>query len=967
MMDATINTRSPILSINSRVNSPTVAPSPVAPDPGGNRGNSVILPVGLVDDNEGYDVEVMQVVGEALNLRLKKNEQNGSVSCDLNGVQDHEDLNRERPMSWEGELSNDGEEDEMNQVDPPMALTDIPAHRAGGSPMCIQSEKDDSHLPPPNIITKEHKNMLMVGCSNGRRRSRETSPAPVHPLAVESATIQLEVLGNITRFSPNGVSAFSTDRSNSIGITTPLTENSFSSHRQSPAQGRHLSGYNGSMNATGPYSQSPSPVLNRPTSSCSSSRSSYSPTQSPLLSRHTIINNSSTYSHNQSPILSRHHVPGNSSDNSSAYSPTSSPLQGRHVSVDNGNILYSPTQSPSQSRHHLVVVADSSSGNGTNCFSSKGSITPIGSSYSPSHSPAQFRTGSSSSLITKQVTPFGPSPSPTLQRSSAGTPDHSVTTSVGVEGNSIFSMGNSSCSNPPHVVYSSHPASESGINDGRTHKSTVLHQPTILDCRSTTSSASVVSSASDESNASDFSSPSRRLSVDNGSFTDETKALGEISSPSPLGSGNSSSGISRQQLLSGPCPICGDRISGFHYGIFSCESCKGFFKRTVQNKKNYVCLRGAKCTITISTRKKCPACRFDKCLKTGMKLEAIREDRTRGGRSTYQCSYALATQSLSDGRVSSACDSQLSNTSSERLKEGHYSSHSTSLDGASPTRPPSGRNVTDSGINSAEDEPHIGFIPPLMQEILAVEHLWHYTDKEVNRLSEQYTSDRGGAMGAAALGAMGMGSLDSSAGTGSNNNEFLSNLCNIADHRLYKIVKWCKSLPLFREIEIDDQIALLINSWCELLLLSCCYRSMDSPHEIRVSLGKSMTLEQAKKLGLGPVIERMLNLTEHMRRLRLDQYEYVCLKVIILLTSDVSGLREPEKVGVCQKQVLEAMQTYTRIHYPQQPSKFGELLLRIPELERACQVGKESLITSKQKSGDMNSFNLLMELLRGDH
>ena len=28
--------------------------------------------------------------------------------------------------------------------------------------------------------------------------------------------------------------------------------------------------------------------------------------------------------------------------------------------------------------------------------------------------------------------------------------------------------------------------------------------------------------------------------------------------------------------------------------------------------------------------------RFEKCLKMGMKLEAIREDRTRGGRSTYQ-------------------------------------------------------------------------------------------------------------------------------------------------------------------------------------------------------------------------------------------------------------------------------------------------------------------------------------------
>ena len=87
----------------------------------------------------------------------------------------------------------------------------------------------------------------------------------------------------------------------------------------------------------------------------------------------------------------------------------------------------------------------------------------------------------------------------------------------------------------------------------------------------------------------------------------------------------------------GACPICGDEISGFHYGTFSCESCKGFFKRTVQNKKMFSChATEGECNITSYNRKRCPACRFSKCLKAGMRVDAIREDRHRGGRSSYE-------------------------------------------------------------------------------------------------------------------------------------------------------------------------------------------------------------------------------------------------------------------------------------------------------------------------------------------
>lgn len=60
---------------------------------------------------------------------------------------------------------------------------------------------------------------------------------------------------------------------------------------------------------------------------------------------------------------------------------------------------------------------------------------------------------------------------------------------------------------------------------------------------------------------------------------------------------------------------------------------------------------------------------------------------------------------------------------------------------------------------------------------------------------------------------------------------------------------------------------------------------MSTPGEIRISLGKSITLPQARDMGMQACIERMLNFTEQLRRLRVDKYEYVAMKVIVLLTS----------------------------------------------------------------------------------
>lgn len=60
------------------------------------------------------------------------------------------------------------------------------------------------------------------------------------------------------------------------------------------------------------------------------------------------------------------------------------------------------------------------------------------------------------------------------------------------------------------------------------------------------------------------------------------------------------------------------QTSGYHYGVTSCEGCKGFFRRSIQKQIEYRCLREGKCHVIRLNRNRCQYCRFMKCLSVGM-------------------------------------------------------------------------------------------------------------------------------------------------------------------------------------------------------------------------------------------------------------------------------------------------------------------------------------------------------------
>lgn len=73
-----------------------------------------------------------------------------------------------------------------------------------------------------------------------------------------------------------------------------------------------------------------------------------------------------------------------------------------------------------------------------------------------------------------------------------------------------------------------------------------------------------------------------------------------------------------------PCKVCSDKSSGVHYGIITCEGCKGFFRRSQSSIVNYQCPRQKNCVVDRINRNRCQYCRLQKCLALGMSRDAVK-------------------------------------------------------------------------------------------------------------------------------------------------------------------------------------------------------------------------------------------------------------------------------------------------------------------------------------------------------
>uniref|UniRef100_A0A4W4H0N7 Nuclear receptor subfamily 5, group A, member 5 n=1 Tax=Electrophorus electricus TaxID=8005 RepID=A0A4W4H0N7_ELEEL len=480
------------------------------------------------------------------------------------------------------------------------------------------------------------------------------------------------------------------------------------------------------------------------------------------------------------------------------------------------------------------------------------------------------------------------------------------------------------------------------------------------------------------------------------------------------------------------CPVCGDRVSGYHYGLLTCESCKGFFKRSVQNNKRYICAERQSCPMDLAQRKRCPYCRFQKCLAVGMRREAVRADRMRGGRNKLGPLYRRDRQLKQQKGGSQQTSTELYGIKLEAVQGPlpalphdfhllpspfsaplgpdpfHQSQHlppsnsqselPAALDCsmvrdralADPPLPYAGlyhpgfhgypheKREVPFSYSPACGTPPTPATPHVLSSTVNTPISRHtptsmltpiYPRVPASGLTPPLQHDSGCFLGELLQGepdeaqvcARVVASLrreQASRGKHDRLNTF-SIMCKMADQTLFGLVEWARNGALFKELKVVDQMVLLQSCWSELLVLDhlCRQVAYGKDGSIYLVTGQqiavSTVLSQAGAT-LSNLVSRAQDLVAKLRVLQLDRSEFVCLKYLVLFNPDVKLVQDRRQVERTQERVNRALMEHTARTHPGHSDKFGQLLLRLPEV-RSISLQVEEYLYQRHLLGDLPS------------
>uniref|UniRef100_A0A336LLB1 CSON001310 protein n=1 Tax=Culicoides sonorensis TaxID=179676 RepID=A0A336LLB1_CULSO len=356
------------------------------------------------------------------------------------------------------------------------------------------------------------------------------------------------------------------------------------------------------------------------------------------------------------------------------------------------------------------------------------------------------------------------------------------------------------------------------------------------------------------------------------------------------------------------CKVCGDRASGKHYGVPSCDGCRGFFKRSIRRNLDYTCKEGGKCIVDVSRRNQCQACRFAKCLQVNMRREAVQHERApRNCGSTHSLLHSngfsselypmsevtFPTSNLflpfaplpsfyfanySDmGRFPSAIYPSSSLWDPLNLVS-NYIPNIPSMDQSTLNHAPKIHHINEDSrtkTGSAIGSPNIDIEANQSKSPTSEDEIVEVTSTEEPHKNSHTFPNYKDSIIAPPFQLTSRELLHES-----------------ATKLLFLSLKWIKTVPSFSQIPLNDQKLIIHEAWAELFVLTAAQWGFP--------IDSNMDFNNNNK----QVMKNFQNAIHQYQRLRVDSKEVACLKALILFKPNIQDLNSYQQCIMLQEQTL---------------------------------------------------------------
>ncbi|XP_066256064.1 ecdysone-induced protein 78C isoform X4 [Euwallacea similis] len=364
-----------------------------------------------------------------------------------------------------------------------------------------------------------------------------------------------------------------------------------------------------------------------------------------------------------------------------------------------------------------------------------------------------------------------------------------------------------------------------------------------------------------------------------------------------------------------PCKVCGDKASGYHYGVTSCEGCKGFFRRSIQKQIEYRCLRDGKCLVIRLNRNRCQYCRFKKCLAVGMSRDSVRYGRVpkrSRERSVEDNPSRVSTTAPDVISVVSPCPN-----TTEAMSPTSAVTNTTSVIVDNDNKQLGVYDYIILGVSQA----HLANCNYVEERMKNLQRRPLVPLRNYKLEDEEDETDDGDDDAVASSTAE---SLENDRGW------LWQQFAACMTPSVQRVVEFAKRIPGFSSLGQDDQLILIKLGFFEVWLTHIA--RFTNAQSMIFDDGTTVTRQQLETMYDAEFVSSLVHFANTFNALALNDTEVGLFSAIVLLTADRPGVTDIKSIEHHKDKLIEALKVQINRNHTNELQVFNNLLIKLPEL-----------------------------------